>query len=147
MGQIKVVVRKDVAGAPEQVLARLGDYQGERSRSWPDNVSEYQVLAGGTGAGSRIAYRLQATRRRVRQIEATVSAPEPDTLVEADQNSSLRTSWQVTAGAGPALSTVTATTTWAGASGIGGFFERTFAPIGIRRLNGTVIDRIATGQE
>ncbi|CAO5257989.1 SRPBCC family protein [Frankia sp. AgKG'84/4] len=147
MGQIKVVVRKDVAGAPEQVLARLGDYQGARSVSWPDNVCEYRVLAGGTGAGSRIAYRLQATKRRVRQIEATVSAPEPDTLVEADENSSLRTSWQVTAGAGPALSTVTATTTWAGAGGIGGFFERTFAPIGIRRLNTTVIDRIATVQE
>jgi hypothetical protein len=144
VAQIRVVVRRDVAGAPEQILARLADYQGARARSWPDNVSEYRVLAGGTGAGSRIAYRLQATRRRVRQIDATVSAPEPATLVEADQNSSLRTSWQVAPGAGPRQSTVTATTTWDGAGGVGGFFERTFAPIGVRRLHTAVIDRIAT---
>lgn len=143
MGQIKVVVHRDVAGTPEQILARLGDYEGTRSRSWPENVSEYRVLAGGTGAGSRIAYRLQATRRRSRQIEATVSAPGPATLVEADQNSSLTTSWQVAPGAEPAHSSVTATTTWNGAGGVGGFFERTFAPLGIRRLHTAVIDAVA----
>jgi hypothetical protein len=143
VAQVRVVVRREVAGAPEQILARLGDYQGARARSWPENVSEYRVTAGGTGPGSRISYRLQATRSRVRTVDATVSAPEPGTLVEADQNSSLRTSWQVTPGSAPQRSTVTATTTWDGAGGVGGFFERTFAPIGIRKLHTTVIDRIA----
>ncbi len=95
MAQIKVVVQRAVPGTPEQVVAKLADYQGARARSWPQNVSEYRVLAGGTGAGSRIAYRLQATRKRVRQVDATVSAPDPTTLVEADQNSSLQTRWQV----------------------------------------------------
>ncbi|WP_101836503.1 SRPBCC family protein [Frankia canadensis] len=143
MAQVRVVVRRDVAGTPEQILGRLADYQGVRARSWPDNVSEYRVVAGGTGAGSRIAYRLQATRSRVRDIDATVSIPEPNTLVEADQNSSLRTSWLVAPGPTPARSTVTATTTWNGAGGVGGFFERIFAPIGIRRLHTAVIDRVA----
>ncbi len=142
MGQIKVVVQRAVPGTPEQVVAKLADYQGARARSWPENVSEYRVLAGGIGAGSRIAYRLQATRKRVRQVDATVSAPDPTTLVEADQNSSLQTQWQVTPGAGERQSTVTATTTWDGAGGVGGFFERTFAPIGIRRLNTAVLDKV-----
>ncbi|WP_261564486.1 SRPBCC family protein [Frankia gtarii] len=142
MAQIKVVVQRAVPGTPEQVVAKLADYQGARARSWPENVSEYRVLAGGTGAGSRIAYRLQATRKRVRQVDATVSAPDPTTLVEVDQNSSLQTRWQVAPGAGEQQSTVTATTTWDGAGGVGGFFERTFAPIGIRRLNTAVLDKV-----
>ncbi|MCM3882459.1 SRPBCC family protein [Frankia sp. R82] len=145
MAQIRVEVRREVAAAPEQVLAALGDYQGVRARSWPDNIHGYRVLAGGTGAGSRIAYRLQATRKRARDVDAIVSAPEPNTLLEADQNSSLRTSYQVTpaaGGTGGGGSTVTATTTWDGAGGVGGFFERTFAPIGIRRLHTAVLERI-----
>ncbi len=146
VAQIRVEVRQTVAGTPERVLAALGDYQGVRARSWPDNIHDYRVLAGGAGAGSRIAYRLQATRKRSRDVDAIVSAPQPDTLLEADQNSSLRTTYQVApapGGPGAGASTVTAITTWDGAGGIGGFFERTFAPIGIRRLHTAVLERIA----
>ena len=32
--------------------------------------------------------------------------------------------------------------TWDGAGGIGGFFERTFAPRGLRRLYDGVLDRL-----
>ncbi|CAO5158610.1 Polyketide cyclase / dehydrase and lipid transport [Frankia sp. AiPs1] len=142
MAQIRVEVRREVAGTPDQVLAALGDYQGARARAWPDNIHDYRVVAGGTGPGSRIAYRLQATRKRARDIDALVSAPEPGTLVEADQNSSLRTSYRITPAGGGARSAVTATTTWDGARGVGGFFERTFAPIGIRKLHTAVLDRI-----
>ncbi|ABD09608.1 hypothetical protein ThrDRAFT_00702 [Frankia casuarinae] len=143
MGQIEVVVRRVVPGTPEQVVAKLADYQGARARAWPENVSEYRVLAGGHGAGTRIAYRLQATRKRVRQIDATVSVPDASTLVEADQNSSLCTRWHIVHGSGPDQSLVTATTTWDGAGGVGGFFERAFAPIGVRKLHTAVLDKVA----
>ena len=39
-----------------------------------------------------------------------------------------------TAPDGEAASTVSVETTWNGAGGIGGFFERTFAPGGLRRI-------------
>jgi len=51
--------------------------------------------------------------------------------VEAGEaNSSMVTTWTVSA-ADAGVSTVRARTTWTGASGIGGFFERTFAPNGL----------------
>lgn len=142
MAQINVVVERAVAGTPAQVVEKLADYQGVRAQTWPENVSEYRVLEGGHGAGTRIAYRLQATRKRARQVDAAVSAPDPSTLVEADQNSSLRTRWHVTPAADPNRTTVTVTTTWDGAGGVGGFFERTFAPIGIRKLHTAVLEKV-----
>ncbi len=143
MAQIKVVVERVVTAAPAKVVDALGDYKGSRAEAWPDMITDYEVVEGGTGAGTRIRYQLHATRRRVRTVEAVVSAPVPgQTLIEADQNSTLRTVWTVTptdAGA----SRISVETSWSGASGIGGFFERTFAPIGIRKLWNGVLDNIA----
>jgi hypothetical protein len=39
------------------------------------------------------------------------------------------------------------TTTWQGAGGIGGFFERTFAPKGLARIHDAVLARLATEVE
>ena len=101
MGQIDVVVERVVNAPPEKVFATLTDYSGSRGELWPDNVSEYRVVEGGTGARTRIAYRLQATKKRVREIEALVSVPDAGrTAVETDQNSSLRTTWTVRADLG-----------------------------------------------
>ena len=47
------------------------------------------------------------------------------------------TNWTV-APAGPGCS-VTMKTTWSGAGGIKGVFERTFAPLGLRRIQGEVL--------
>lgn len=143
MGQIDVVVERVVSAPPEKVFALLTDYSGDRGELWPDNVSEYRVVEGGTGAGTRFAYRLQATKKRIRNVEALVSVPQAGrTVVEADQDSSLRTTWTVQSASGGGSSHVTAATSWQGASGVGGFFERTFAPIGVRKLYGTVIDNL-----
>ena len=35
-------------------------------------------------------------------------------------------------------------TEWQGGRGVGGFFERTFAPVGLRRIYGEMLDRLAT---
>jgi hypothetical protein len=40
------------------------------------------------------------------------------------------------------VSTVRVRTTWNGAGGIGGFFERTFAPKGLRRVYDSVLERL-----
>jgi hypothetical protein len=34
---------------------------------------------------------------------------------------------------------VTTKTSWEGASGVGGFFEKTFAPLGLKKIQGEVL--------
>ena len=47
------------------------------------------------------------------------------------------TNWTVApAGQG---SSVTVTTTWTGAGGVPGFFEKTFAPLGLRKIQSEVL--------
>jgi hypothetical protein len=37
---------------------------------------------------------------------------------------------------------VTVKTSWKGAGGIGGFFEKTFAPLGLRKIQGEVLENL-----
>jgi hypothetical protein len=142
MGQINVVAERSLDAAPGRVLELVSDYEGTRPQLWPANITDYRVVAGGKGAGTQIAYRLHATKKRIRDVAADVTAPDPATVVEADQNSTLRTVWHVVPqGTG---SQVTVTTTWTGAGGVGGFFEGIFAPIGVRKLWNAVLDNLAT---
>ena len=62
------------------------------------------------------------------------------TVIEKDANSSMVTNWTV-APAGPG-SSVTVKTSWQGAGGIGGFFEKTFAPLGLRKIQAEVLDNL-----
>ena len=72
-------------------------------------------------------------------MQATVSVT-PDTVTERDANSTMVTTYSVAAsGSG---SRVTTTTTWQGAGGIGGFFEKTFAPKGLNRIQAEVLGNL-----
>ncbi len=88
-----------------------------------------------------MAWKLQATKSRVRDQVVEVSAPAPNQIVERDTNSSMVTSWTVTP-EGTDRSLVTVDTVWNGASGIGGFFERTFAPKGLARIHDGVLAKL-----
>lgn len=132
MGQVVVTAEKTLSASPERVLAALGDYTGVRSRMLTEHFSEYEVREGGQGEGTVVHWKLAATSKRVRDCLFTVSAPGSDRLVEQDANSSMVTTWTVSpAGEG---ARVQVRTTWDGAGGIGGFFERTFAPKGLQRI-------------
>ena len=73
--------------------------------------------------------------------ERVVTEGPGGALVESDANSSMVTTWTVhPADAG--VSTVRARTTWNGAGGIGGFFERTFAPKGLARIHDALLERL-----
>ena len=86
-------------------------------------------------------WRFAATSRRVRDQLVEVARPSADRLVETDTNSSMVTTWTVhPADAG--TTTVRVRTTWNGAGGVGGFFERTFAPRGLQRVYATMLDRL-----
>jgi hypothetical protein len=137
-----VATAEHVVRAPvERVLAALGDYEGVRRRILPEQFSDYGVESGGQGAGTRVHWRFAATSRRVRDQLVEVSQPSTDTLVERDARSSMVTTWTVHA-ADAGVTTVRVRTTWNGAGGVGGFFERTFAPRGLQRVYGTMLDRL-----
>jgi hypothetical protein len=141
MSQVVATAERVVRAPAEQVRAALADYEGTRPRLLPEQFTEYRVESGGQGAGTRVHWRFAATSKRVRDQLLDVTQPSPDTLVESDANSSMVTTWTVhPADAG--LTTVRVRTTWNGAGGIGGFFERTFAPKGLRRVYDQVLERL-----
>ncbi|MEV4612115.1 SRPBCC family protein [Kitasatospora sp. NPDC049258] len=142
MGKVQATTERDYQATPEQVYAALADYTTVRPRLLPAQYSEYEVKAGGTGAGTQVHWRLQATEKRVRDCLFTVSAPGERQLVETDANSSMVITWTVAA-AGADRARVTVEASWQGATGIGGFFERTFAPKGLNRIHDAVLAKLA----
>ena len=142
MAQVHARTERTYPATPERVYEALADYTAVRPKLLPAQYSEYEVRAGGTGAGTQVHWKLQATEKRIRDCLFTVTAPAPGTLVESDANSSMVITWTVTA-AGEGQSTVAVETTWQGAGGIGGFFERTFAPKGLNRIHDEVLARLA----
>lgn len=136
MGQVSASNTILVYATPAAALDAIADYRTVRPKILSPHYSDYAVLHGGQGRGTVASWTLQATKSRVRQVRADVDVAG-HTVMEKDANSSLMTSWTV-APAGPGCS-VTVKTTWSGASGIKGVFERTFAPLGLRRIQGEVL--------
>ncbi|MEZ0064803.1 uncharacterized protein YndB with AHSA1/START domain [Streptacidiphilus sp. MAP12-20] len=142
MGQVYAVTERVLDASPEQVFDTVADYEKVRPTLLPAQYSEYEVCQGGRGAGTVVHWKLQATEKRVRDCLFTVTEPTPGRLVETDANSSMVVTWTVTP-AGEGKSKVVIETTWQGAGGIGGFFERTFAPKGLNRIHDEVLNRLA----
>ena len=141
MGQVVATAERVVRAPVDRVRSALADYEGVRPRVLPEQFSGYRVESGGQGAGTRVAWRFAATSKRVRDQLVEVGQPDADTLVETDTRSSMVTTWTLhPADAG--LTTVRVRTTWDGAGGIGGFFERTFAPKGLRRVYEELLGRL-----
>ncbi len=145
MNQVQAIAERTINAPVERVRAAVADYAGTRSKILPANYSEYEVREGGTGAGTVVHWKLQATKKRVRDCVVDVSAPTGSTLVEADRNSTLITTWTVDGT--DTECTVRLSTTWEGAAGIGGFFERTFAPPGLRRIYDELLTNLASAVE
>ena len=141
MGQVVATAERVVTAPVDRVRFVLADYEGVRPRVLPEQFSAYRVESGGQGAGTRVAWRFAATSKRVREQLLDVTEPALGTLVETDRNSSMVTTWTVLA-EGTGGSTVKVRTTWDGAGGIGGFFERTFAPKGLARIQGAMLTRL-----
>jgi hypothetical protein len=141
MAQVTATAERTIDAPVEKVRELVADYAGTRPRILTEQYRDYQVTEGGKGAGTKAKWKLQATSKRVRDVAATVTEPEPGKLVETDANSSMVTTWTVReAGSG---SVVRIETTWQGAGGIGGFFEKTFAPAGLKRIYDGVLGKLA----
>ena len=139
MGQVSAASTVLIDAEPAAVLAAVADYETVRPKILSAHYSGYQVLEGGQGAGTVATWKLQATKSRVRDVKATVDVAG-HTIIEKDANSTMVTNWTVApAGTG---SSVTTKTTWTGAGGVKGFFEKTFAPLGLKKIQAEVLDKL-----
>ena len=145
MAQVSASSSILIDAEPTVVLDAVADYQTVRPKILSPHYSRYRVLEGGQGRGTVASWTLQATKSRSREIRATVDVAGR-TVIEKDANSTLVTNWTV-APAGTAGSSVTVKTTWTGASGIGGFFERSFAPGGLRKIQAEVLANLKRAVE
>ncbi|OEV12137.1 SRPBCC family protein [Streptomyces nanshensis] len=150
MAQVEASTQREIAAGPGEVRAALADYRETRPKLLPEHYSEYEVREGGEGVGTVVHWKIQATSKRVRDCLVDVTEPagpgEGD-LVESDRNSTMVTTWKIAPGAADGSSHVTVTTTWQGASGIGGFFERAFAPKGLARIYDEMLAKLAAETE
>ncbi|MCX4445780.1 SRPBCC family protein [Streptomyces sp. NPDC087866] len=146
MAQVEATTERTIAADAEAVFDALADYKDVRGKVLPAHFSEYEVREGGDGEGTLVHWKLQATSKRVRDCLLEVTEPTDGQLVEKDRNSSMVTTWTVTP-AGEGRSTAVVTTVWDGAGGIGGFFERTFAPKGLGRIYDELLANLAAEVE
>ena len=132
-----------IRATPEEVYTTLIDYQNKRPSILTPNFVDYSVEKGGIGEGTVVRYRLQAAGRE-RPYRMRVAEPiKGELLTERDINSTLITTWTLTPVRGGQQTKVRLASEWEGSSGIGGFFERTFAPPGLRRIYARILSRLA----
>jgi Polyketide cyclase / dehydrase and lipid transport len=141
MGQVTSTTERVIDAPVAAVREALGDYEKVRPRILTEQFSDYRVESGGHGAGTRVHWTLAATRRRTRDCLVDVAESVDGSLIERDTNSSMVTTWSVEP-VEAGRSRVRATTTWNGAGGIGGFFERRFAPKGLARIYDGVLAKL-----
>jgi hypothetical protein len=136
-----VVFAERVIDAPaDAVYGYVADMRDHHPRYLPPAFSDFRVESGGVGAGTITRFKVTAGGRS-REYRMRVDEPEPGrVLTESDTDSSLVTTTTVTPR--DSASVVQISTSWDGAGGIGGFFERTFAPRAMRPIYADELDRL-----
>jgi uncharacterized protein YndB with AHSA1/START domain len=140
MARILISVERAVEAPAETVYGYVADMR-EHPRFLPPAFSDFRVESGGVGAGTVTRFKMTAGGR-TREYQMKVAEPEPGrVLTESDTSSSLVTTTTVTPHDGASL--VTISTSWNGAGGIGGFFERMFAPRAMRAIYTDELERLS----
>jgi uncharacterized protein YndB with AHSA1/START domain len=140
MAKIVVSAERVVDAPAEAVYRYVADMREHHPRFLPPAFSDFQVESGGTGAGTITRFKVTAGGR-TRDYRMKVDEPEPGrVLTESDTASSMVTTTTVTPRDGASL--VQISTSWNGAGGIGGFFERRFAPKAMRAIYTDELERL-----
>jgi hypothetical protein len=143
MSHIYAKSERVIAARPEEVFAALKDYQDKRRRLLTEHFLNYTVEQGGQGSGTVIAYTLRAGGRE-RAYRMAVEEPQKGQLLaERDLKSSLITRWSVAPLEQGHSSLVKVESDWEGSQGVGGFFERTFAPQALRAIYKDMLHTLA----
>jgi uncharacterized protein YndB with AHSA1/START domain len=140
MSIVTATASRTVDAPAETVFSCLSDYREHHHRFLPPAFSDYRVEEGGTGEGTVISFVITAGGRS-RSYRMHVTVPEPGrVLEEQDTTSSLRTRFTLTPAGG--RTQVRIETTWQGAGGVGGFFEKLFAPGALKRIYDDELTRL-----
>ena len=139
MAPLTAAATEAVGAPPERVWEFLRDYRDSRPKILTPEYRNYRVEEGGVGAGTVISYTFAAPGRS-RDFHIRVEEPD-DGLLERDERSTFVADWHVAPTA--TGSSVTLEASWEGAGGIGGFFERLFAPMSLRRTYGKMLTKLA----
>jgi carbon monoxide dehydrogenase subunit G len=140
MGNLHVSAEGRVDAPPETVYGYLADMREHHPRFLPPAFSNFEVESGGVGAGTITRFKVTAGGRS-RDYRMQVAEPEPGrVLTESDTGSSLVTTFTVDPDG--VASRVTISTSWEGAGGVGGFFERMFAPRVMRGIYADELERL-----
>jgi hypothetical protein len=132
VARIAVSAEGTVEAPADTVYRYIADMREHHARFLPSAFSDFRVESGGVGAGTILRYKLTAGGR-TREYRTKIAEPEPGrVLTESDTGSSAVTTFTVSP-QGPA-SLVQISGTWDGAGGIGGLFERIFAPRVLRAI-------------
>ena len=140
MAEIYVLAEQPIGAPAERVYEYIADHRQHHPRFLPPNFHDYNVEQGGVGAGTVVRFKSTAARR-TREFLMDVAEPEPGRVItESDRNSSIVTTWTVTPEGQRCR--VRIETRWRGARGIGGFFERLFAPRVLRKIYADELGRL-----
>lgn len=141
MGTLAASAERQVGAPADEVYRYIADHREHHPHFLPPAFSDFEVVSGGVGGGTVTRFKLTAGGR-TRQYQTTVAEPEPGrVMTESDSRSTMVTTWTVTP-QGDGAATVQISSTWQGAGGIGGFFERLFAPPAARRLFADELQRL-----
>jgi uncharacterized protein YndB with AHSA1/START domain len=139
MAKVEASAERTIDAPADAVYGYIADMH-QHERFLPPEFSGFRVEEGGVGEGTVTTFTVTAGGR-TRAYRMRVTEPVPGrTLVESDANSSLVTTYNVEPQGDKSL--VHISTSWDGASGIGGFFERTFAPKAMHRIYLDALDRL-----
>jgi hypothetical protein len=140
MARILVSTERSVDAPAETVYGYIADMREHHPHFLPPAFSDFRVESGGVGAGTVTRFTMTAGGR-TREYHMKVAEPEPGrVLTESDANSSAVTTFTVSPQDGASL--VQISTAWDGAHGIGGFFERMFAPRVMRAIYTDELNRL-----
>ena len=140
MAKIVVSAERPVEAPADAVYRYLADMRDHHPRFLPPAFSDYRVESGGVGAGTVTRFKVTAGGR-TREYRMRVEEPEPGrVLTESDTGSSLVTTTTVSPRDGASL--VQISTAWDGAGGIGGVFERMFAPRVMQAIYADGLERL-----
>ena len=132
MARIMASAEGTVDAPAETVYRYIADMREHHPRFLPPAFSDFRVESGGVGAGTITRFKVTAGGR-TREFRTKVAEPEPGrVLTESDTNSSSVTTFTVSPQGVASL--VRISTSWDGTGGIGGVFERMFAPRVMRAI-------------
>lgn len=143
MSRVRATSERIIAAKPETVYNAIKDYRTTRPQILTPNYLEYKVEKGGDGDGTVVRFRLQAAGRERPYHMNVIESKRGTEITERDTDSTLVTTWTVKPMSDGEQTKVRIATEWQGSGGMGGFFERTFAPLGLQSIYSKILSLLA----